>query len=78
MTGTLKHAVQSLVERAQAECSLLRVSEAADKLAAEHGCDTQAVAELITRAGVAARVNMELGGTKSAHAGLEQDPRPAG
>jgi hypothetical protein len=60
---TLGRAVWGVVREAHKDGRLLRVSEAANRLAAERGCDRQEVAEMITKAGVIARINMELDGT---------------
>jgi hypothetical protein len=60
MSRELQDAISGLVTKSQADRRVLRVAEAATRIAREHGGDSREIAILITRAGIAARLNMEI------------------
>lgn len=60
MTTALEDAIFDLVTKAKADGSVLRVAEAAERLAKDHGADQRETADLIINAGLTHGVNMEM------------------
>jgi HD superfamily phosphohydrolase YqeK len=60
MAGNLQDAISEVVERARKNRGVLRVADAAVKLANQYGGDCREIASAITRAGLLSRVNMEI------------------
>jgi hypothetical protein len=60
MAGKLQDAISEVVERTREAGGVLRVANVAVKLADEYGGDCREIASEITRAGLLARLNMEI------------------
>lgn len=68
MAGNLQDAISEVVKKAREDGGVLHVANVAVKLANEYGGDCREIASRITRAGLLARLNMEMSTPDRVHA----------